>query len=409
MTDLKRYYFYYEAFDEVNTYVSYIAAQNDIAAYELLRSMGLNVVELKKQNSFHQGLNQFYRRLSKEALIFFFRQLSFALNNGISLQRAISLSSIEVKNKRMSHFISHILLMLSRGFSFSESLTSAPYDLPLIVIEWIKVGETKGNLDYVLEEIALFLEKDYSLKREFKNQLTYPMIILFMIVGFLILLASYFIPMLKNAYLDFGVQLPNSLETFLKISLILGQVKYGLLILLLGLLYLILVDYKGLRGRILKKIQVLFLKVSFSSKLLQLYYFIPFIRIIGLLLKENISIATIFLILSNDRKNSLYLEELKEIYHRVLAGQSLTKAFVGVFFIPSSALQMLAIAEEGGSLPKSCLFLADYYERIYQENIRRIIKLLEPMMIILLGLIVLFLALAFYVPIISSYEQFFSV
>lgn len=400
-------YFYYEAFDENNTYQSVISANDEIQAYELLTSIGLNVTELKIQSKASKALNRFQKRLSKEALIFFFRQLSFALSSGISLQKAIALGSVDLKDKKMSRFISHLLLMLSRGFSFSESLVSAPYEFPLIIIEWIKVGEAKGNLDDVLEEIALFLEKDYALKREIKNQLTYPMIIIAMLGGFLVLLATYFIPMLENAYLDFGVQLPKTIELFLLITGLLKKIRYLLLFVVFIFLYVLVADYRGFKGKLSRGFQQIVLKLHLTGTLVNLYYFIPFIRILGLLLKENISITIILTVLSNERKNAIYLEALEKVSSEVLSGKSLSSAFSECYFIPSSALQMLKISEESGNLTASCLFLADYYERLYQEKIKRMIKLLEPMMIIVLGLVVLFLALAFYVPIISSYEQFF--
>lgn len=309
----------------------------------------------------------------------------------------------------MRDFISHIQLMLSRGFSFSESLALAPYELPLIVLEWVKVGEAKGKLDVVLEEIAVYLEKEHNLKRELKNQMSYPIIILIMLIGFLILLSTYFIPMLEDAYLDFGIPLPKSLEIFILVSSVFRKMKYFLLALILLFLYLILIDYRSIQEKFYRICEKTLLKISGISMLIKLHYFISFIRMIGLLLKENIPMISILTILADERKNGLYKDAVMAIRESILSGQGLSKSLSSCYFIPPTALQMLKLSDESGSLPDVCLFLADYYERLQKERIKKIIKLLEPMMIILFGFIVLFLALAFYVPIISSYEQFFNV
>ena len=135
-------YYKYEAYDEKRQfYQAKIIATSEKDAYQKLSVMGLYVASLKRERGWQTLLFSMQYKLPEQELIFFFRQLAFALKSGISLIEAMKLQAEEIQHKNMQQFNTEIISFLSRGFSFSESIRLSTYDLPELVKEWLLLGE----------------------------------------------------------------------------------------------------------------------------------------------------------------------------------------------------------------------------------------------------------------------------
>ncbi len=403
-------YYKYEAYDEKRQfYQAKIIATSEKDAYQKLSVMGLYVASLKRERGWQTLLFSMQYKLPEQELIFFFRQLAFALKSGISLIEAMKLQAEEIQHKNMQQFNTEIISFLSRGFSFSESIRLSTYDLPELVKEWLLLGEVEGKLDNILEDIADYLEKETAFKRDLKGQLAYPILLFGLLSVFFFLLAFYFVPMLEEAYREFGIAIPKSLALLLMVTKGIKNMKWLILLFVCLSVVILKRDYKRIRTRLRQYFSSLLERIPSLALLRNLYYFIPFSRSLSILLDSGVSAVVAFSILESSGKNPNYLKVIRKAKEKVLSGEGMMKAFENAFFIPKSSYQMLLLAEKSGKLSEALIFLSNYYEKLQQQKLRMLIKLVEPAMIIILGLAVLFLAVAFYVPIIDSYENFFKV
>lgn len=403
-------YYKYEAYDEKRQfYQAKIIATSEKDAYQKLSVMGLYVASLKRERGWQTLLFSMQYKLPEQELIFFFRQLAFALKSGISLIEAMKLQAEEIQHKNMQQFNTEIISFLSRGFSFSESIRLSTYDLPELVKEWLLLGEVEGKLDNILEDIADYLEKETAFKRDLKGQLAYPILLFGLLSVFFFLLAFYFVPMLEEAYREFGIAIPKSLALLLMVTKGIKNMKWLILLFVCLSVVILKRDYKRIRTRLRQYFSSLLERIPSLALLRNLYYFIPFSRSLSILLDSGVSAVVAFSILESSGKNPNYLKVIRKAKEKVLSGEGMMKAFENAFFIPKSSYQMLLLAEKSGKLSEALIFLSNYYEKLQRQKLRMLIKLVEPAMIIILGLAVLFLAVAFYVPIIDSYENFFKV
>lgn len=403
-------YYKYEAYDEKRQfYQAKIIATSERDAYQKLSVMGLYVASLKRERGWQTLLFSMQYKLPEQELIFFFRQLAFALKSGISLIEAMKLQAEEIQHKNMQQFNTEIISFLSRGFSFSESIRLSTYDLPELVKEWLLLGEVEGKLDNILEDIADYLEKETAFKRDLKGQLAYPILLFGLLSVFFFLLAFYFVPMLEEAYREFGIAIPKSLALLLMVTKGIKNMKWLILLFVCLSVVILKRDYKRIRTRLRQYFSSLLERIPSLALLRNLYYFIPFSRSLSILLDSGVSAVVAFSILESSGKNPNYLKVIRKAKEKVLSGEGMMKAFENAFFIPKSSYQMLLLAEKSGKLSEALIFLSNYYEKLQRQKLRMLIKLVEPAMIIILGLAVLFLAVAFYVPIIDSYENFFKV
>ena len=403
-------YYKYEAYDEKRQfYQAKIIATSEKDAYQKLSVMGSYVASLKRERGWQTLLFSMQYKLPEQELIFFFRQLAFALKSGISLIEAMKLQAEEIQHKNMQQFNTEIISFLSRGFSFSESIRLSTYDLPELVKEWLLLGEVEGKLDNILEDIADYLEKETAFKRDLKGQLAYPILLFGLLSVFFFLLAFYFVPMLEEAYREFGIAIPKSLALLLMVTKGIKNMKWLILLFVCLSVVILKRDYKRIRTRLRQYFSSLLERIPSLALLRNLYYFIPFSRSLSILLDSGVSAVVAFSILESSGKNPNYLKVIRKAKEKVLSGEGMMKAFENAFFIPKSSYQMLLLAEKSGKLSEALIFLSNYYEKLQRQKLRMLIKLVEPAMIIILGLAVLFLAVAFYVPIIDSYENFFKV
>lgn len=403
-------YYKYEAYDEKRQfYQAKIIATSEKDAYQKLSVMGLYVASLKRERGWQILLFSMQYKLPEQELIFFFRQLAFALKSGISLIEAMKLQAEEIQHKNMQQFNTEIISFLSRGFSFSESIRLSTYDLPELVKEWLLLGEVEGKLDNILGDIADYLEKETAFKRDLKGQLAYPILLFGLLSVFFFLLAFYFVPMLEEAYREFGIAIPKSLALLLMVTKGIKNMKWLILLFVCLSVVILKRDYKRIRTRLRQYFSSLLERIPSLALLRNLYYFIPFSRSLSILLDSGVSAVVAFSILESSGKNPNYLKVIRKAKEKVLSGEGMMKAFENAFFIPKSSYQMLLLAEKSGKLSEALIFLSNYYEKLQRQKLRMLIKLVEPAMIIILGLAVLFLAVAFYVPIIDSYENFFKV
>jgi|GEM_PF-3722566 type II secretory pathway, component pulF len=403
-------YYKYEAYDEKRQfYQAKIIATSEKDAYQKLSVMGLYVASLKRERGWQTLLFSMQYKLPEQELIFFFRQLAFALKSGISLIEAMKLQAEEIQHKNMQQFNTEIISFLSRGFSFSESIRLSTYDLPELVKEWLLLGEVEGKLDNILGDIADYLEKETAFKRDLKGQLAYPILLFGLLSVFFFLLAFYFVPMLEEAYREFGIAIPKSLALLLMVTKGIKNMKWLILLFVCLSVVILKRDYKRIRTRLRQYFSSLLERIPSLALLRNLYYFIPFSRSLSILLDSGVSAVVAFSILESSGKNPNYLKVIRKAKEKVLSGEGMMKAFENAFFIPKSSYQMLLLAEKSGKLSEALIFLSNYYEKLQRQKLRMLIKLVEPAMIIILGLAVLFLAVAFYVPIIDSYENFFKV
>lgn len=336
------------------------------------------------------------KRLSSKQMAFICRQLAFAVGSGLPLTASLELIATGNKEPKVKLFLHSFSQAVAKGKNLGEALFALPFQLQPLFVEFILLGEQQGNMSLVMEQAANHFEQQNRLRNMLWTALLYPLLVL----GFLLLAAAVMIgfvaPSIVQTYNNFQVEIPTLTRGLLMVSQWLQQYWYLLLGILLLSILLLIWQYPRWRhytGHI-----------PFYGVLFRQYSFIQFAQALGLMLSNGMllkhSLQAMLLIF---QQHSL-LPELTSLYQAVDTGHSFVQGLNRCSFIPPLAKQMLAVAEESNQLGKCLLKQQEYYQYELEQKLLRSVKLLEPCLIIILGIFVLMMAGSLFLPIVNSYQ-----
>lgn len=336
------------------------------------------------------------------ALALFFRQLSVALDSGVPILEALHHIGCEQASERMRAFVARLEERVFSGRAFSEALGQEK-GVAAFLASWVAIGEKQGRLAEVLDEVRCHLEGQERLRRQLCQQLLYPSIVLvalLLVGGFLSLVA---LPMLARQFMDVTADLPLFMRIFLVIHDFLAAHGWLFLLALLavgaGLFFL---WHRAQHGRAL--VRRLVMAFPLSRKLVTLWVYVPFARLFGQLLHSGVPVGETMVELERYFAASFFASEVGRIAEKTQTGDKLSQAIAGATFVPELARQMLMNGERYGRLPEALRDSAAYYEQTIFEELGLWLRFVEPLLVVVLGVLVLFLALGLFVPLLDAYQ-----
>lgn len=342
-------------------------------------------------------------RQSPRQLALFFRQLAAALASGVPMLEALRYMADEQNGERQRAFVERVEEGVLAGLTFSQALAREKSVAPMIS-QWIAVGEKQGRLASVLEEVHLHLEERVRLKKRMQQQLLYP----FMVLAAVLLLGAFLtvvvMPALASQFV--GVtELPAVMRAMLLISSLLRSDGWVLVLLLVAVLVLgVYLRYSpNVQWRQRLKHGVMHWPFLRQFALLQV--FVPFARLFGQLLRSGVSVGEAMQELQRYFSASLFADDVRAIAVTMAQGGSLSQALAEAPFVPALACQMLRHGERYGRLPEALCDAATYYETILFEKLGLWLRFIEPLAIVLLGILVLIMAMGLFLPVLESYQS----
>jgi general secretion pathway protein F len=373
-----------------------IDAPDKKAAIERLRNTGVIPLEIKAPAD--QG---FRRRLGfktgKMDLVSFTAELSTLLAAGLTLEGGLSVLSEISEHKRMKEIVQALLKSIRGGVSFSDSLQQHPDVFPRLYVNMVRAGEAGGVLDVILDRLNEFLESAKELKDHVMSAMIYPTILLATGGVSIILLLTFVLPRFSVIFAELGSSLPLSTQMLLTASDMLKSYGWLLLIIVVaaGVLFSRSIAteqgryrWDGLKLRLLEDV----IKKLETAR---------FCRTLGTLLAGGVPLLQA---LNNSREvigNRVIAGAIEAVSKGAKEGRGISDPLSRSGVFPPLAISMIKVGEETGTLDKMLLQVAVTYEKSLRQAVKRFMSLLEPVMILLMGLVIGFIVISMLLAVFS--------
>ena len=389
----------YKARDKFSKPLSGVmSADDENAVATKLNQLGytpISITETKQESAVTKFLGSAIR-VKFSDLNMFTRQLATLQKAGLPILLALSALREQTENKIFKEVIAQITRDIESGLSLSGALEKYPLIFDSLYLNMVASGEASGKLDQVLERLATLREHDETIRLRIKSATRYPMIVVIaMIIGFIVL-TTLVVPRYAKIYAQYTTALPMPTQILLGINY-LATKFWWLLIIAGGAVYFLFKQYINTRaGRLTwdsfkLKVPVfgpLFLKLSISR----------FTRITGTLMRSGIPILKILDISSGSTGNVVVSKAIQNIKNNVAEGKGMAEPMKISGLFPPIVTQMVAVGEETGKLDDLLIHVSSYYDEQVDYTVNNLTSLIEPILIFVLGLGVLFMALGIFLP-----------
>lgn len=338
-------------------------------------------------------------KISQKHITLFTRQLATLIGANLPLVRALYVLERQQKRGVIKDTIRSLAEQVEAGGSFSEALSRYPKNFSPLYVNTIRAGETGGVLELVLSRLAEFAEKTQRLNSRIRAALIYPALVLVLAVSVLFFLITFIVPKFMDIFKEMGIPLPIITRILLAIS---DFARNRWFIGLAGLIGLIIV-YRILYR--LPKTRVFFDKIRLHlpvmGSLIRRIAIARFSRTLGTLLSSGVPILQALLVAKDTAGNEVIARSIVEVHDSVREGETVAKPLLKAGIFPAMAVNMISVGEETGSLDQMLLKVADVYDEEVDVTVSGLMSLLEPFLIIGMGLIVGFIVVAMFMPLFS--------
>ena len=372
-------------------------------AINITPSVDDSIDEELKSESLITKINAYLQKFSRVPLkekLFFVQYLGIMLKTGISLAVALNTLAEQTKNKYFNSILLEIAQKVEKGTSFSDSLRPYKKIFGEMFVSMIEAGEMSGKLEAVLKELFLQMKKEHNLISKVKGALTYPSVIIIAMLGIGTFMMIFVVPKITGMFDDLNAELP--LPTRILIGISDALIHHGVVV-ALGLIIVVFSFFKILKTNKGKFIfQSLLLKMPIFGPIIKKINLARFARNISSLLKTDIMIIKCFQITANVLGNLHYRQALNDMAQMIKKGGKLNeviKTYPNLF--SSVVVQMVAIGEETGELDNVLIELAEFYEEEVDQIMENLPSIIEPLLILMLGVGVGGMAISIIMPMYS--------
>lgn len=325
------------------------------------------------------------------------RQLATLLGAGFPLVTAMQSTISQTDSARLKTVLAQLREKIVEGQSMAEALQAYPHIFSEVYTNMIRAGETSGTLELVMERLADISEKQEAMKSRIRAALTYPALMLLLGSAILFFLMTHVVPNITGIFAEMERTLPAPTRILIAISAFMQN--YVIFILLaLPLLFLALRQVVGTEkgGRLMDR--ALFTMPGIDGIMKKLVA-ARFAHMLGSLLENGIPMLAALKVVRGISSNRLFGETIDKATEDVSKGQGLARSLKGVGIFPPLAVQMIEVGEQSGALEKMLYKIADFYERQLENQLLGLTSLMEPLMIVVMGLIIGFIVLSICLPI----------
>jgi type IV pilus assembly protein PilC len=377
-----------------------VEAPNAEELRKRLQAEGLQVIEITEDRKAPRVPAGGYGRVKLSDLAIFARQFSTMLDAGVSLIRCLDVLQAQTNNARLRKILMDLSARVESGESLSRSMARHPKAFSQLIIGLIRAGEVGGVLEESLQRIAGFLEKDVELRRKIRSALTYPVIVLLAAVGIVIFLVSWLVPQFASLFKELGIkELPAPTQFLVDLSALFTQRWYVVIIAVVAILiaYKLFVSTRVGR-RVADRVK---LRVPVFGPLHHKIVMARFSRTMGTLLASGVPILQAMETVAGVVGNSVVSDAVIESRARIREGEKIADPLQRSKMFPPMVVHMVSVGEESGSLDHMLNKIADFYENEVEMTIASLTAAIEPVMIVLLGIIVGFIVISMFLPMIE--------
>lgn len=360
-------------------------------------------VREKRYGNVTSSLSSIFSRISFHDKIIFAKNLSSMLGAGLSMTRALEVMGKQARKKSIEKLVRNLSDDVSRGMSFSEALSKHPDVFSSIFVSMSTAGEESGNLSESLSTIASQMDKTYTLNKRIKGAMIYPAIILSLMIVISILLLVYMVPTLTSTFEGLGVELPLTTRLIISAS---DFMVNNTAIFLWTLLGFIVGTVSFIRSKFGKRLfDSVFIRLPIIGEVIREVNSARTARTVSSLLSAGVSIVSALEVAENVVPNHLYKEALSQARNAIQKGETISSVFTRYEKIyPPFVSEMTAVGEETGKISEMLLNVAVFYETDVDEKTKNLSTIIEPVMMIVIGIGVAIFALSMLAPTYSLVE-----
>jgi type IV pilus assembly protein PilC len=368
--------------------------QDEVVSY--LRKKKIVITSIKekpKQIKLGFGLR---KKVSTKDLAVFTRQFATMINAGLPLVQCLDILSKQTEKLNFRNIIAETMHDVETCSTLAEALGKHKRVFDDLYVNMVQAGEAGGILDDILLRLATYIEKAESLKRKVKSAMMYPLVVMIVALGATTFMLLFIIPTFAKMFSDFGGQLPLPTRVVLFMSEVLRHYWWALGGGLAGLIVGFRQFHRTKSGRaVVDRLQ---LNIPVLGQVLRKASIARFTRTLGTLIKSGVPILTGLEITARTSGNTVISDSILETRESIREGETLAAPLKNSEVFPAMVVQMIAVGEETGALDEMLRKIADFYDDEVDTAVETLTSVIEPVMIVAMGLIVGGMVVAMYLP-----------
>nr|WP_101135498.1 type 4 pilus assembly protein PilG [Neisseria meningitidis] len=337
------------------------------------------------------------RKITQEDITVFTRQLSTMIKAGLPLMQAFEIVARGHGNPSMTEMLMEIRGEVEQGSSLSRAFSNHPKYFDRFYCNLVAAGETGGVLESLLDKLAIYKEKTQAIRKKVKTALTYPVSVIAVAIGLVFVMMIFVLPAFKEVYANMGAELPALTQTVMDMSDFF--VSYGWMVLIaLGFAIYGFLKLKARSIKIQRRMDAILLRMPIFGDIVRKGTIARWGRTTATLIAAGVPLVDVLDSTAGAAGNLIYEEATREIRTHVIQGLSMTSGMRATELFPNMMLQMSSIGEESGSLDDMLNKAAEFYEDEVDNAVGRLSAMMEPIIIVILGLVIGTLLVAMYLP-----------
>ena len=381
-----------------------VEAESREEAARKIKEQGLIPVSIGKQGALDKDVNIPIfkgKKIPARDMSVFCRQFASILKAGVSVINALEMLAEQTENKKLKEAIVNTQSNVEKGESLSDSMRQNDA-FPSILIDMVRAGEASGSLENSLTRMAIQFEKDAKLNGIVKKAMMYPIVLLCVMIGVIIVMLTFVIPSFMTMFEDLDSELPVTTKAILAMSNSLKSYWYIYIIVVVGIVVGIQMYKRTDNGK--HNLDKLKLKIPVFGLLQTKSACASFARTMSTLLQAGMPMIDALEISASTMKNVLFYDGLEKVKNGVSLGLPLSNQLKSTGLFPAMVVHMVGIGEETGNVEEMLTNSATYYEEEVEVQTQTLTSLMEPIIIVLMAFVVVLLIMAIYQPMIQLYN-----
>ena len=393
----------YSAFDETGNKVSGVETANSSGAAHLaLLERGYQTIEVSEKRSVLQ-FEITKKMVPRKDIMHFSRQLAVFVKAGISIMEALEVIAEETTDKLLQRAIYDMIERLQAGDTFASAAAAHPEAFPNYYIGILSSAELTGNLDTVLDQLADYLDRDIEARSKITSAMVYPAVVAVMAILVVIVLATFVMPKFVTFFASFNAKLPLPTRMLLSVSNFVSHWWWAIAAVILAVVIGAILLRRSRGGK--AWLDSMILKLPILGDLVRTAIIERICRILSSMIKAGVALPDAMRVTAESSNNAVYRDGLANVREEMMEGEGLAEPLARTGLFPGAARQMFRVGEETGTLDAQLATAASFYDRELDVKLKRFTNLFEPLVIIFMGVIVGFVAIALVSAMYGIYKQ----
>ena len=380
-----------------------IQAKDLTDARKQLKAKKLRVIEIKEKKNITSFNNRNKKKkLKADSISHFCRQFAIIISSGINSITGLETLAKRTENKLMAIEINRIVDAVKKGSTVADAILDKDSKFPRLLGAMVATGEETGTLEEVLKSMALFYEREHRIIQKIKNASTYPIIIALLSFVMLFIFTGFIIPQMMESIMDVGGELPFITKLIMNLGEFVNKFWWAVLLVLMGVFYVICQYIKTPLGREHK--DRIIDKIPLLGKGINSIVSMRFSRALYLFVSTGYPMLQGLDHIKSSVNNSIAEKAVAAAKEGLIRGETLSENLEKYNYFDPVLIQMISIGEQTGQLEVIANQMADFYEHESDIYLSRMVAMIEPIMIIIVGIMVAILVMSVFLPMLSIYD-----